>query len=103
MGLDFIAKHLLAPDTYFGWYRKRENEFEPFFSQEDSLVYCHNILELLQKLGAQYDPEEWRFLIDSSKQSLKGARLHNTNQYGSVRVVYSINLKENYENLETAL
>ncbi|CAD6218297.1 GSCOCG00011430001-RA-CDS [Cotesia congregata] len=95
------AKHLLAPNTYFAWYGKREEEFVPFFSQEESLVSCQNIPDLIEKLGAKYNSGEWRLFIDSSKWSQKGVLLHNTNQYASVPVAHSVHLKETYENLET--
>lgn len=103
LGSRLNAKNLLAPNTHFAWYRKREEEFKPFFNQEESLVYCHNIPDLIKKLGAGYVPGEWRLFIDSSKRSLKGVLSHNTNQYAFVPVAHSVYLKETYENLETVL
>ncbi|CAD6221956.1 GSCOCG00011665001-RA-CDS, partial [Cotesia congregata] len=86
LGSRLHTKNLLAPNTLFAWYRKREKEFVTFFSQKESLplfltrvVYCTNISGLIEKLGAQYDPGAWRLFIDSLKQSLKGVLLHNTN------------------------
>lgn len=104
LGSRLHAKHLLAPGTQFAWYRKREKDFVPYFSQEGSLVYCNNIPAVIENLGAErYDPSSWRLFIDSSKRSLKGVLLHNSNQYASVPIAHSVHLKETYENLELLL
>lgn len=45
-----------------------------------SLVYCHDINALMNKLKLNvYKDEEWRLFIDSSKRSLKAVLLNNTN------------------------
>jgi hypothetical protein len=54
-------------------------------------------------LGVVYDASEWRLFIDSSKRSLKGVLLHNSNTYASVPVAYFIRSKEMYENVEILL
>ena len=96
--------NLLAPGTSTTFYRNREKNLSPYFTQEDSLVYCNNISELVIKLGAtSYEKEEWRLFIDSSKRSLKGVLLHNGNTLASVPVAHSVHLKETYENLELLL
>ena len=70
-----------------------------FFSTVKDLVYCADIVQLLRKLGVpQYEPKDWRLLIDSSKQSLKCVLLHNSNQFG-----HSTTLKEKYEAVKYVL
>lgn len=97
-------KNLLAPGTSTSFYRNREKDLSPYFIQEESLVYCNNIPEVVIKLGAtSYEKEEWRLFIDSSKSSLKGVLLHNSNMLASVPVAHSVHLKETYENLELLL
>jgi hypothetical protein len=95
---------MLGPGTSYYWYRHREENFTPCFSQDGPLVYCSNILELVHELGLlEYDRTEWRLFIDASKRSIKGALLCNGNVFGSVPVAHSVLLKECYENLETLL
>ncbi|KAJ8670833.1 hypothetical protein QAD02_002092 [Eretmocerus hayati] len=43
---------MLAPGVIFYQYRYREKESSPFFMEENSLVYCHNIPGLMSTLGA---------------------------------------------------
>ena len=91
-------KNLLRKGTKVSFYRNRDSEFVPFFSEVDGLVFCHNIPGLLAKLGVNdYNPEEWRLFIDSSKYSLKVVLLHNGNVLGSIPVAHSTKLKETYD------
>jgi len=59
-----------------------------------SLVYCTDVSGIVQKLGIDYNAEEWRLFIDSSKRSLKGVLLNNGNKYASIPVAHSVHLKE---------
>lgn len=60
-----------------------------------SFVYCHNIQDLLHKLGIpRYNSNKWRLFIDSSKHSLKRVLLHEGNLYGAVPIGYSVCLHE---------
>lgn len=96
-------KKLLAPGTSFYWYRNREKNFTPFFTQHEEMVYCHNITALMGMFNIEYNSNEWRLFLDSSKRSFKGVLLHNGNKYASVPVGHSVHLKERYENLEMIL
>ena len=50
------------------FYRNRHEEYLRFFYEEKDLVYCMDIAQLLHKLEVpQYQPEDWRLFIDSSK------------------------------------
>jgi hypothetical protein len=43
----------------------------PFFTEENNLVFCNDIGNLLKKNGlSEYNSSEWRLFIDSSKRSL---------------------------------
>jgi hypothetical protein len=95
---------MLGPGTWYYWYRHREEEFIPYFSQEGPPVYGNNIPDLVHRLGlSEYDTSERRLFIDTSKRRLKGVLLHNGIVSGSVPVTHSVLLKESYENLKTLL
>jgi hypothetical protein len=103
LGSRLKQKNLLAPGTSFSWFRKREIDFVPYFSQESGLVYCSNVHGLMENFNIQYDVSEWRLFIDSSKRSLKTVLLHNGSKYASVPLGHSVFLKESYENLALIL
>ena len=95
---------MLEPGTQITFYRKRHIEFLPYFSQESDIVYCSNVEGLLSKLGiTKYEPQDWRFFIDSCKRSLKFVLLHNGNAYGSVPLAHSTTLKEKYDEIKYVL
>ena len=50
--------NLLAPNTIYSWYRRREKALVQYFSMEETFVYCHNVAGLLQAMGCAYDPTE---------------------------------------------
>ncbi|GFW51247.1 uncharacterized protein TNCV_3595291 [Trichonephila clavipes] len=103
LGSRLKERHLLNSGVSFSWYRFREKEFVPFFTQEGDLVFCNNVPAILQMFKIIYKPEEWRPFIDSSKRSLKAVLLHNSNRYASLPVGHSVHLKECFENLEFIL
>jgi hypothetical protein len=57
----------------------------------------------MQKFGVECKVSEYRLFIDSSNRSLKAVLFHNGNNYASLSISHSVNLKENYENLELVL
>ena len=74
-------KNLLNSETKITFYRSREKDLLPFFSEKNSLVFCNDVRGLLEKMGlSEYMPNEWRLFIDSSKRSLKCVLLHNGNR-----------------------
>ena len=103
LGSRLKERNMLAPGTSFSWYRHREKDFLPFFAEDEDLVFCKDIPGLTKMYDIEYDPNEWRLFIDSSKRSLKAVLLHNGNTYASVPVAHSVPLKECYENLEKLL
>jgi len=100
LGSRLKERNFLAPDTKFAWYRHREKEFIPFFSKRNSLVYCSNIEGLVNQMGKDYEPAEWRLFIDSSNRSLKGVLLHNGNELSCLPVAHSVQMTETYENMK---
>ena len=96
-------KKLVAPGTSFSWFRNKEKEFIPYFSQAGELVYCSDIPGRIKSFKIEYKPKEWRLFIDSSKRSLKAVLLHNENKYASVPAGYSVHLKEVYGNIDLIL
>lgn len=105
LGSRLSENNLLSPQTTFFWYRSRDEVFRKYFSsdQEASLVYCNNVNGLIAAMGFAYDPTEWRLFIDSSSRSLKAVLLFNGNKISSVPVGYSVQMTENYGNMELLL
>jgi len=95
---------MLASGVKFSWYRNREKEFRKYYAQEDQLVFCMDIRNLLHQLGERgYDPSTRRLFIDSSKRSLMTVSLHNSNVLASIPLAHSTKLSESYETLKLAL
>ena len=63
---------------------------------DNDLVYCNDIKGLILTMGMNYDPNEWRLFIDSSKRSLKAVLLYIGNSMSSIPVAHSVLLQENY-------
>jgi hypothetical protein len=104
LGSRLREKNMLASGVKFSWYRNREKEFRKYYAQEDQLVFCTDIRNLLHQLGqGEYDPSTWRLFIDSSKRSLKAVLLHNSNVLASIPLAHSTKLSESYETLKLVL
>ena len=101
LALRLKEKNLLQRGTLIIFYRKRHIEFLPYFAQENDIVYCNDVAGLLRQLGVQqYNPQDWRLFIDSSKRSLKYVLLHNGNLYRSVPLGHSTTLDEKYDEIK---
>ena len=72
---------MLASETIFYWYRNREQDIIPFFSDDNDMVYCKNVPGLMGYLNIEYKEDEWGFFIDSSKRSFEAVLLNNGNKY----------------------
>ena len=70
---------------------------------EDDFVYCNNIQDLSQMGLPGYDPDEWRFFMDSFKRSLKCVLLHNGNKFACVPIGHSVIVKKRYLNVKMVL
>jgi hypothetical protein len=104
LGSRLREKNMLASGVKFSWCRNCEKEFRKHYAQENQLVFCTDIRNLLHQLGqGEYDPSTWRLFIDSSKRSLKAVLLHNSNLLASIPLAHSTNLPESYETLKLVL
>jgi len=90
-------KNLLKTGVSFVWYRYREKELKPFFSEKNNFVICNNVNDLLRFFEFEHDPSNWRIFIDSSKRSLKAVLIHNGSKYASIPVAHSVHHKKTYE------
>jgi len=54
----------------------------------------------MEVLGREYNPDQRRLLIDSSKMCLKVVLLHNGNRFPSVPLAHAANMKESYESMK---
>jgi hypothetical protein len=55
------------------FYRGYHEEFKDFFSLEDDIVIYNDVCSVVEALGREYNPDQWRLFIDSSKSELEGA------------------------------
>jgi len=85
------------------FFRGCHEEFKYFFSQEDGFVFCNDICSVMEVLGHEYNPDQWRLFIGSSKVSLKLVLLHNGNRYPSVPLAHAAIIKESYESIKLLL
>jgi len=92
--------NLLRQDTKVCFYRGRYYEFKNFFSLEDGVVFSNDVCSIMEVLGHEYNPDQWRLFIDSSKVSLKAILLHNGNRFPSVPLAHAANMKEIYESMK---
>jgi len=81
------------------FYHRRHEKFKDFFSQEDG-VFCNDVCSVMEVLGHEYNPDQWRFFIDLSKVSLKVVPLRNGNKFPSVPLAHAANMKESYESMK---
>jgi len=95
--------NLLRQDTKVCFCRVRHEEFKDLFSQEDGVVFCNYVCSVMEVLGHEYNPDQWRLFIDSSKVSLKLVLLHNGNRFPSVPLAHAANMKESYESMKLLL
>jgi len=85
------------------FYRRRHEEFKDFFSQEEVLLFCNDVCSVMEVLGHEYNPDQWRLFTDSSKVSLKLVLLHNGNRIPTVPLAHAANNEEIYENMRLLL
>ena len=73
--------NLLRKDTKVCFYRGLHEEFKDFFSQEDGVMFCNDVCSIMEVLGHEYNPDQWRLFTDSSKVRLKVVLLHEGNRF----------------------
>ena len=95
---------MLLSNANITLYRKREENFLKYFSEEESIVYCQDIVGLFNEIKVDsYKPEEWRLFIDSSKRSIKAVLLHIKNDLAPIPIAHFTVLEQNYQNLRKVL
>ena len=85
------------------FYRGRHQEFKDFFSQEEGVVFCNDVCSVIGVLGHEFNPDQWRLFIDSSKVSLNVVLLHNGSNFPSVPLAQTADMKESYESMKLLL
>jgi len=70
--------NLLRQDTEV-YFCGHHEEFKDLFSME-GVVFCNHVCSIMEVLGREYNPDQWRLFRDSSKVSLKVVLLHNGNK-----------------------
>ena len=73
--------NLLRQDTKVCFYCGHHEEFKDFFSLEDGVMFWNDVYSVVEVLGHEYNPDQWRLFIDLSKKSLKVILLHNGNRF----------------------
>jgi len=81
------------------FYRGRHEEFKDFFSQKYGVQFWIDVCSVMEVLGHEYVPDQWRLFTDSSNVSLKVVLLHNGNRFLSVPLAHAANMKESYERI----
>ena len=99
----FKDRNVLAPGTVVSFYHNREIDLVQFFRIEDEFLFCDDINGLLNAMGCEYEPVEWRLFIDSSKRSLKCVLLHNGNVFASIPKGHSVQMKKTYDSMKQVL
>ena len=78
-------------------------EFSVYFDVIEDLCYCKDVEGLFRAVGIDHDPTQRRLFIDSSTKNLKAVLLHNSNIYPSIPLAYTLQMKEDYENVKQLL
>ena len=77
----------------------RHEEFKYFFFKEVEVAFCSDISSVMEILDHEYNPDQWRLIIDSSNVSLKVFLLHNGNIFPSVCLAHAAKVKVSFENI----
>ena len=85
------------------FYSERREELKDFFSQEDGILFCNDVCSVMEVLGHEYNPDQWRLFTDSSKVCLKMVLPHNGNRFPSVPLAHAANTKGRCESIKLLL
>ena len=78
----------------------RFEEIKDFLLQEDGFVYRSDVCSVLEVLGHEYNTDQWRLFIDSSKVTLKLVLLNKGKRLLSVPLVHAANMNESCESMK---
>lgn len=67
--------NLLAEGKTISHFRVRHAKLSGFYETENNVCFCTDINGLMEELGYEHHPEDWRLFIDSSKDSLRAFSL----------------------------
>jgi hypothetical protein len=93
----------LRQDTKAYFYCGPQEDFNYFFSQGDCVVFCNDVCSVMEVHDHEYNPDQWRLFIDSTKVTLKVVLLHNGNRFPSVPLAHEANMKDSYESMKILL
>ena len=87
-----LGEHgIVDSGTKITLYRDRKDLLIRFSTMKDDFVYCNNIQGILLEMGLpEYNPDEWKLFIDSSKRNLKWVLLHNGNKFACIPIGHSV-------------
>jgi hypothetical protein len=57
----------------------------------------------MEVLSHEYNPDQWRLFIDSSKVSMNVVLLHKGNKFPSIPLAHAAKMKESYESMKLLL
>ena len=66
-------------------------------------MFCNDVCSVMEFLGREFNPDQWRLFIDSSEVSFKLVLLHNGNIFPSFRLAHADNKEEMYESMRLLL
>jgi hypothetical protein len=66
---------------------------------EGGVMFCNDVLSVMEIFGYEYTPDQWRLFIDSSKVSLQLVLLYSGKRFLFVSLAHAANIKESYENV----
>lgn len=105
LAADLKSLNLLAPGVTVTSFRSRQLAFMPYFTVNNinTFVFCNNIEGLMAEMNIEYNAEDWRIFIDSSKKSLKAVLLYFDNSKVPVPVAYGTGMEESYDSMKEIL
>jgi hypothetical protein len=69
----------------------------------ENMLFCNDVCIVMDALGHQHDPTEWRLFIESSKVSFKVVLLHNGEKFPYAHLAHATKMKDSYENMKLLL
>ena len=90
-------------DCKISLYRNRKKDLTTYFSSQDTLIYCNDVDGLMRVIVHEHQPENWRIFINSNKLCLKLYSCINRNEYPSIPVAHTTNMKDFYDFMQLLL
>ena len=104
LGLSKESSEILASRLHEHSILDSESKITFYHDRDNSFSHYGRFQGLLSKMGRpEYNPNEWRLFIDSSKRSLKCVLLYIGNKFACFPIGYSVIVKEHYLNVKMVL